>query len=57
MIHDTTEQGTNAIGQLALNSGMQTYQILTNDDEGRIPSLSRNASVLMRLISKSWFQW
>ena len=26
--------------QLALNSGTQTYQILTNDDEVCIPSLS-----------------
>ena len=26
--------------KLALNSGIQTYQILTNDDEVCIPSLS-----------------
>ena len=26
--------------KLALNSGIQTYQILTNDDEAFIPSLS-----------------
>jgi hypothetical protein len=26
--------------KLALNSGIQTYQILANEDEGCIPSLS-----------------
>ena len=46
VVHDTAEQGTNAIGQLALNSGMQTYQILSND-EVCTPSLS---SILLAVL-------
>ena len=34
--------------KLALNSGIQTYQILTNDDEVSIPSLS---SIFLSVIS------
>ena len=38
--------------KLALNSGIQTYQILTNDDEVCIPSLS---SILLAVIFKIIF--
>ena len=40
MSRDIVEQGTNAIGQLALNSQLQTYQILVDDDQMLILSLS-----------------
>ena len=36
--------------KLALNSGIQTYQILTNDDEVSIPSLS---SILLAVITNN----
>ena len=35
--------------KLALNSGIQTYQILTNDDEVCIPSLSSILLALMHI--------
>ena len=38
--------------ELALNSGIQTYQILTNDDEVCIPSLY---SILIAVIKSSNF--
>jgi hypothetical protein len=34
---------------MALNSGIQTYQILTNDDEVCIPSLSSILLALLRI--------
>ena len=39
--------------KLALNSGIQTYQILTNDDEVCIPRLS---SILLAVILVVGFQ-
>ena len=36
--------------KLALNSGLQTYQILTNDDEVCIPSLSSILLAVKKLI-------
>ena len=37
--------------KLALNTGLQTYQILTNDDEVCIPSLSIILLVVMSEIT------
>ena len=36
--------------KLALNSGIQTYQILTNDDEVCIPSLSSILLAVLRVV-------
>ena len=38
--------------KLALNSGIQTYQILTNDDEVCIPSLSSILLAIQTLFQK-----
>ena len=43
------------IYKLALNSGIQTYQILTNDDEVCIPNLSSSLLAVPLLTNSNFF--